>query len=417
MIPSEVFTPGHFPLDKKNVYADRGDPQIRFNDSLSRGFVPLIYGNYGVGKSTMVLFCTKRWKDAGKQVYIESAYGKNMGDVFKAILEKLSYEVTTVRLTEKENDSGSQVGSSGEATFWGVLKATVSGQIFRKQKKKLAETRTLLVSNPTDSKVIELADKNALCLIIDELHRADANFVREISLFVKAVKNSDRKNFKICLLGTSLDASKLTMADPGIERIIQEIKIGQMTRTEVLQIVDPGMQKLGLSLDDEVKEKVIKTCVGSPYIVQYICLVAAEKAVKENILIVSKKDVQDALISYAKSKAQRMIRAYKSSIETVGEKRYRKQILHAMAKSEDEYVSMDYIVEKASAAIGDKVESQSLSGPLRELKSDKYGSILSDIPNYSGDGRIYNQSFFSDPAMRTIIRMIDEVGIEGLELE
>jgi hypothetical protein len=78
-----------------------------------------------------------------------------------------------------------------------------------------------------------------------------------------------------------------------------------------------------------------------------------------------------------------------------------------MANSEDEYVTMEYLVEQVSNALGENVPSTALSGPLRQLKTDKNGKILRDVENPAGGGRLANYSGFTDPAMKSIIRMVE----------
>jgi len=140
----------------------------------------------------------------------------------------------------------------------------------------------------------------------------------------------------------------------------------------------------------------------------------SEKALEESSTDIKKEYFDYALGLYARRKAQRSIRKYKGAIETFGPKRYRKQILHAMAKSKDEYVTMDFLVKQVSKQLGEDVPNTALSGPLRDLKSTKYGEILRDVENISGSSRVYNYSAFSDPGMKSIIRMIQQIQIDEL---
>ncbi len=104
-----------------------------------------------------------------------------------------------------------------------------------------------------------------------------------------------------------------------------------------------------------------------------------------------------------------MINSYKIAIETTGEKRYRKQILHAMAHIEDDYVTMDQLVALVSLQLGSDIPSTALSGPLRDLKSSECGNIITDINAPGGILRAYNYSSFSDPAMKSVIRLLEQI--------
>ena len=73
---------------------------------------------------------------------------------------------------------------------------------------------------------------------------------------------------------------------------------------------------------------------------------------------------------------------------------------------------MEYLLDKISQVVREEVPATALSGPLRALKTEKYGSILRDVENPAGGGRLANYSGFRDPAMKAIIRMVETAPIE-----
>jgi hypothetical protein len=116
-------------------------------------------------------------------------------------------------------------------------------------------------------------------------------------------------------------------------------------------------------------------------------------------------DLQTALKAFVETKEARLYRAYLAAVETVGEFKYRKQILRAMAESEDEYVTMETIRTKVSQYLGAETPSTTLSGPLRQLKEDRYGPVLNDVERPDGAGRLTNYTTFKDPALKAFIRL------------
>lgn len=95
MKPSDVFVPGRFPIEQHNVYADRGEPQRLVDQAWRRGFVPVIYGSYGTGKSSLARFCSKAVEEQGRLVYIESVYGKSLAGIFERVLDQVTIETTS----------------------------------------------------------------------------------------------------------------------------------------------------------------------------------------------------------------------------------------------------------------------------------------------------------------------------------
>ncbi len=405
--PSDVFVPGKFPIEESNVYADRGTPQADVRTALERAYVPLVFGGYGVGKSSMVVRVAQDFSSTHKLVYIENVYGKSFSAIFERILEELGYEVTVQRTV----GTGTMTGTNAEGELSGnafyVLVAKLKAGITRQRSASEKEVRELVVRSPTESKLIDICNENSILLLIDELHRASDQFSSDLTAFLKSFANRNCKQFRIALIGTENEASRLVISDPGTDRVLEEINLTTLSPSEAHEIVKTGFDRLKLQVSDDVVHALKTYSVGSPFVLQFLCLEVAEICQNRSENSPTIDDVKTALATYARRKAQRLIREYRATIETVGEKRYRKQILTAMANSDDEYVTMEYLVEQVSAALGEAVQSTALSGPLRQLKTEKYGNILRDVENPAGGGRLANYSGFTDPAMKSIIRMVE----------
>ncbi len=187
--PEDVFTPGRPPLKDTNVYAKRHEAESSLRARLRQGFVPLIYGEFGVGKTTMV---RRVIGDAKTTLYIPTASGKTMTGIFASALERLDYETTTKR------SEGRDVSGSGGLDVV-VAKAGASATVRRS-----SETQ-LVVQTPTDQKVLEILAKAAMTVIIDEMHKGSAKFRGEVADFIKAVNGISRDFPRIVLVGTTSD--------------------------------------------------------------------------------------------------------------------------------------------------------------------------------------------------------------------
>lgn len=411
--PSDVFVPGRFPVEANNIFADRGVAQRSLEQAWDRAFVPIVFGSYGVGKSSLAFYCAKNIRPAQRLVYVESLYGKSLPSIFERILEEVGYEVSIERTVGSENENGSELGFEAGGGFLAALTAKFTGKISRKQKKAAGQKYSFVVKSPTDGKLLDICEENGILLLLDEVHRASDNLREDLSAFLKAYANRNCKRFRIGLVGTEIDASRLIIRDPGIDRLLQEIQIKPITTEEARAIIVPGMNSLNLAIDNNVDASIIKAGVGSPFIVQYLCLEMAENAISDKSKAINFEYYKAALHNYALSKAQRMIKQYRCVIETTGVKRYRKQILMAMAKADDDYVTMEKLTELVSSQLGEATPSTALSGPLRSLKQEEFGKILSDIEATKDGARAYNYSVFTDPAMKSVIRLVEELEAEG----
>lgn len=404
LTPNDVFTPGKIPIRPTNIYAARGESEDIFKKALRRGLIPVIYGEYGVGKTSMARHVMREVEKENRLVNIESVADKSLQDVFTRCLEKLGYTVTTTVLNANSASSSLEQSAQAEASS-GWLKAIVASKRTKSKTSTIQTEEKFVVTTPTDSKIIEICEQNKVVLLIDELHRATSSFNSDLSKFLKIFGNANCNNFRIVLLGTSSDASRLVTSDPGIDRLLQEVHLKSMDFHEAEFVITKGMSDLAIKIDQDVKDRLVKTCVGSPSILQYLALETAEIAFERNPRIANMNDVDIALRSFVETKEARLNKSYVAAIESIGEIKYRKQILRAIAECEDEYVTMEMIRTRVSKNVGKEIQSTALSGPLKNLRDPQYGAVLSDVSRPDGAGRLTNYTTFKDPGLKAFIRL------------
>lgn len=403
--PNDVFTPGRLPILSTNVYAARGDAETLFLKTLERGMIPVVFGEYGVGKTSMARYALRDKENAGLLVNIESVADKTLENVFTRCLERLGYTVKTKRTDGASQTRTHEQSGQAEAGAGGWIKAIFASKRSNASGSSNQVEEQFVVTSPTDSRIIEICEQAGVALLVDELHRASPEFTADLSKFIKSFGNANCQRFKVVLLGTSSDASRLVASDPGIDRLIQEVHLKSMTDAEGDYVVSKGMADLTISIDKATSDQIIRTSVGSPSILQYLSLEVAEAAFPRDPRACTLNDLQSALKAFVETKEARLYRAYLGAVETVGEFKYRKQILRAMAESEDEYATMEMIRTKVSDYLGADIPSTTLSGPLRQLKEERYGQVLNDVERPDGVGRLTNFTTFKDPALKAFIRL------------
>ena len=405
--PTDVYTPGKLPLARNNVYAPRtrDDAQRKFGKALERGLVPLIFGEYGVGKTSMARYLRRAEEASGRLVHVESVAGKSMADVLSQCLERVGFTVQRKRVASSTAQVGTEQSGQAKAGI-GWIEAVVGSKRTRSQTDGQTREEEVVVTSPTSSRILEVCEQHSLVLLIDELHKASDSFSEELANFLKAYGNANCRAFKIILLGTASEATKLVTIDPGIDRLITEIHLKSMDATESRYIVQQGMKALAVAIGDTDTEKLVDVCVGSPNILQYLCLECAEAAWDRRPRSIGPTDVASSLREYVESREARLYRTYMSAIENKGERRYRRRILSAVAECEDEYVTMEQIRAAVSVRLGEDVPSTALSGPLRELKEPKFGPVLQDVGRPDASGRLANYTVFVDPTLKAFVRLL-----------
>lgn len=397
--PNDVFVPSKIPLEKSNVYATRARPEESLGRYVRRAQVPVVFGEFGVGKTTLVRRYFRDAEEDGRLVYLSSASGKSMNDVLQAVLEHLDYAI------EVERTAKTSVSAGGGFDVL-VARANAGGTT------EDGKREELVVQSPTDERVLRLMSERKLVLVIDEMHKASEEFRVAIADMIKSVRGTNSDDPIVVLIGTTMDAEQLVRKDPGIDRFVKELPIPPLSDEEARFIVEDGFGRLEISIPAALVETVVRTAAGAPTIVQEVCLNMAEAVVGAGRAEVETGDYQDAVRTYLQDHGRRLASVYVKSIEQVGPRRYRKQILLAMASIPHDLVNLDEIRTRVCEQLRADVPSTALSGPLRELKSGA-NSILQDVDRQTGD-RVYNLSAFRDPMMKSFIRFMAELEDQGL---
>jgi len=403
--PADVFTPTSFPLEEPSVYAARQEAESALRRATSRDKVPIVFGEFGVGKTTLIRRFFLEAEREGRLINILSPEGKNLDDIARIALEELDYTVTV----EEQETTGSSVEGSTEIGWSGILKARLAG--------RLDESRTvkkeLSVKSPTDQGFLNVLADHRVVLVIDEMHTASEGFRLQLARMIKASANLNRRFPQIVVLGTTADAAALVAVDEGIDRLLAEIRVEPMNDDEARFVITDGMAKLELSISEDLVATLIRTAAGAPALLQEICLDTAEHAVDDSRAEIEEPDVEFAVREFLTGSRARLTQTYVTAIETTGPRRYRKLILRAMAESPSDFVTMDELSERVSSYVGEPVPSTALSGPLRDLKQPRFGEILRDVARpLEPGGRVYNLTAFKDPRLKAFIRTMP--GIEDL---
>jgi hypothetical protein len=402
--PADVFTPNRFPVEDHHAYAARAEADAALVRALDRSQTPLIYGEFGVGKTTLVKRFFRHEDTDGRFIHFLSPAGKSLDELAKVILEKLDYAVevsgesTTVRSTE----GGAEVG------LFSALRARLNLRADQGETRR----RELVVTTPTDQGLLEVMAEDQIILAVDEMHKADDSFRAQLAEMIKAASNLGLAYPKILVLGTTLDASRLVAHDPGIDRLIAEVRVRPMTDDEATTVVRSGMTRLTIPIDNDHVHRIVRTAAGAPALVQEVCLDVAERADSETRPVVD-SDIDEAIKLFLLNSQARLTAKYMAAIETTGPHRYRKQILRAMAEAPADFVTMEELLASVCEHIRE-ARSPDLSGPLRQLKQPEYGSILMDVERPAGEGRVHNLTAFDDPRMKAFIRAMNAVEDQGL---
>lgn len=400
--PEEVFVPAKPANKENNAYIDRSEYTDRIRSALKSNSLPIIYGGYGVGKTTVA----KNSFELDPVIF--NVEDDTTLQSFKNDLSRRLGLFETASLQEKEK----QIRERNIGAEAGIADGKPSAKVSIGQKdgaESEVDVTYSQMSSMSNDQFIETCNQHGVNLLIDELHTSADSFKKELSRFLKAYTNHGPKNFKICIAGTRDDVNDLVDHDAGIDRAIIEIQIKGLKISESTEILRSGFGKLGIGIPVDVLNIGAGKSGGSAHVTQFLGEFVSKYCKSNNKHIVTADMFDMALEEYARNRMARHIRSIRAACETTGKKRYRKQILRAMADSDTDYVSMEDLTRKISEYLEERTPATNISGPLRQLKDDeRYKKIIKDV-QAGQSGAMSNTSAFRDQSMKYAIKVYLEL--------
>lgn len=121
----------------------------------------------------------------------------------------------------------------------------------------------------TKENVIEYYKKNGLVLLVDDFHYAKP----EMQMYMaQQFKDAIRKGLKIVVASLPHRSDDAIRMNPDLQGRISIIDIGAWTKEELKEIPDKGFTELGIFLSKRSVEKLAEESIGSPHLMQLICL-------------------------------------------------------------------------------------------------------------------------------------------------
>jgi energy-coupling factor transporter ATP-binding protein EcfA2 len=354
---ARVFTPGA-PINSQALFAGRM-PQIMevVNASMQRGQHAMLYGERGVGKTSLANVLHEFLSDA---------------------------TLTSVKVNCSTNDTF--------VTLW--------TRVFR----ELAIDPEL-DGTPVDPDDVRYLLQQRLVgpalVVIDELDRLDDD--EALSLLADTVKAlSDHSvDVTLVLVGVADSIDELVGDHHSIERAIVQVPMQRMPLDELVEIVDKGLDELDMTSTQAVKERIGRLSEGLPHYTHLLALHAAQYAVMDDRDAIDPADV-DVAIKRAVQKATQSIQSsYQLATRSPRPDSQFEQVLLACAlapKNELGYFTAGSVRRPLSRIMGERKEIPSFARHLNKFTEPGRGAVLQK----SGESRRFFYRF-ANPVLQPFV--------------
>lgn len=376
-----VFTPGS-PVSEKDLFAGRHEQIKRLMEAVSqRGFHAVLYGDRGVGKTSLASVLSSFLHEVGSSVMFVKTNCDSTDD-FTSLWQKVLKEITF-----REIKTGFGFMAQEEISVRSVIDTLPNP----------------LTPDDVRRTLNFIGSQITLVIALDEFDRLENR--EAASLVSDTIKSlSDSANpATIILIGVADSVDLLIEGHKSIERSLVQVAMPRMSAAETREIVEKGAERLNMRVEPEAFEEIINLSQGLPYVTHMLSLYSVRAALEEQDLSLGKNHVMEG-IKKAIEQWQESIKTayYEATSSHQPGHLYREVLLScALANVDDKnFFTAAAVRDPLKHVAGKNLDIPNFARHLKEFSEDRRGNILSR----QGERRRIKYRFVS-PLMRPYVIM------------
>jgi Cdc6-like AAA superfamily ATPase len=370
-----VFTPAA-PIQFRHFFAGRFHQLELIADTIAEaGRHPIVYGERGVGKTSMVNILDQVFPDIlVARVPVDSS------DSFRSLWRKVLRRIDLV--SERPGVGFTPMPHSDIV----ALSEAIDTEDINPD-----EVGHLLDNVPSE-----------LVIVFDEFDRLGSDSVRRlVADTVKALSDSGSE-VTLAIVGVAHDVRDLVGDHPSIERNLRQIHMPLMSRPELAEILIKGFNELGMMLPDKLQKRIVSLSQGFPHYTHLLGKYSALEAIRAQNMSVAFEDFEAGIFRAIEDTSETIRDAYQVATMTTKADSIFPLVLLAAALSEvDEHGSFRAtdMVAPMCDLTGRDLGVPNFTYNLGKLSSDERGNVLEKV----GAGRPRYR--FRNPLMRPYVLM------------
>ncbi len=240
--------------------------------------------------------------------------------------------------------------------------------------------------------------------IFDEFDNIlDKEVRRNFADLIKAFSDNNT-NTTIIIVGIADDVEKLIGNHQSLERCLKQIRMPRMSSQEYKEIIEKGLERLEIHIDNNLKNKIVEFSSGFPHYIHLLCKFGCEEVVEEDRADFNENDLQKAIHKGIENTNEQLKSAYRKAVIGLSTTNKWKDVLFSCAESElDEFncFSITSILNSYNRRTSKTVKGSSLAYNLGQLCYKERGAILERL----GTG-LNTRYRFSNPMMMAYIKLM-----------
>ncbi len=365
------FTPGEA-INSRDLFAGRGEQVQDVLDAIRlRGTHIALFGERGVGKTSLARTLREFLTFFDYHAVTTKTINCDVSDNFTSLWHKALREMPIVP-ADGSNEAADDVKCLDDL---------------------LPKNRPV---TPNDVRVALSALAVPSIVIFDEVDRLQHKETKTLLADTIKTLTDQQVDCTIMLVGVADSIDGLIEEHWSIARSLEQVQMPRMSKPELCEIVDRGLEKVDLNIAPLAKDMIARLSQGFPYYVHYLGLHSGYAALDEGRDFIELVDVFAAATRVV-GKAARTLRSFNKAI-TSPQKNIYEEVLIACALCEKDEFGFFYPADISlmlQAITGKAYYVNTYQRHLNEFILEKRGPVLEQI----GSPRNYRYRF-ADPLMQ-----------------
>jgi Cdc6-like AAA superfamily ATPase len=305
---AQAFSPSA-PVDQQALFAGRLEQLMRvLNAVTQKGQHAILFGERGVGKTSLARVIAQMGPHHGWQT---AQVNCDPTMTFSSLWHKVLREITFVTQKTLPGFTG------GSATSVTNLAGALGDQV-----------------TPDDVRHL-FARLPKTLIVLDELDRLEDPSVS--GLLADTIKGlSDHAvDATLLLVGVADSVDSLIAEHQSVERALVQVRMPRMSRTELFEIIDKGLQKVGMIIEPAARDRIADLSQGLPHYTHLLALNASQRAALQGRVEVLVTDVRSAIDAALSNAQQSIISSYHKATASPRENLYPQVLLACALAKQD----------------------------------------------------------------------------------
>jgi len=356
-----IFTPGS-PINNRDLFSGRKNQISKIINAITqKGFHAILYGERGVGKTSLSIILEAMLKNSQNPLpfYFLRANcdgSDNYSSIWKKVFENITINEATNSIGYIQNENIKHV------SFLEKLPSEITPNIVKNALSAISQSQHSVI----------VFDE------FDRINDEDRKIKKLIADTIKLLSDSGI-NSTILLIGVADSVDELIEDHNSIERALMQIPMPRMSSNEIKEIVENGLKRLSMEIDDEPKGQIISLSQGLPYITHLISLHSAQNALNNQRFKILTTDIEKGVEDAIEQSNQSLKSSYYKATKSQQPDNIFREVFLACALAETDEMdcfTAASIRKPLQIITGKQYEISSFARHLKKFTEEERGAVI-----------------------------------------